>query len=559
MTNHDKFPLPLDTFPPLNVSTEKAEELESLANSLLCEHLAEYERFVYTQHQTVDRRVWTPIKRRENVRVYKERRRAMASRHSSASFSSTDIANQFDTAMPMMLTVGAIAGTLDDVMYGVVNGSDMTMRLKTSYIRDDMPDGRILHAIVPVTAAEPFRFVGLKWQVKGASITDSIGIKCRDFVYVESTGIVNNVRNERVGYHLLQSVDLPEVRNLQKPYGIIRGKMSFCYLYRQKASGVVDVYMRGFFDVAGEVLTSIATSAASMSLVSIWRVVHCAQMKKLVWLLRNRMARNSEGDKSKQNGPVEASHCASCQTTFNLFHRHSRCRLCTASVCKKCSVQKKLNFPDATASTAAPMTPIVERKFTFCTTCVQAAQRQNAQQIASQELAGSPPTSATEAVENPPLEAAESSACCSIEDIERQSVISTDASSSVYDIDFGRSSEITSSQVSSETFDESEEGEELQSRKIYRSSLVGIRDIQPVQLLQQEEVCPVEVKECETVVFLPPAERTPHVEPVESTTAQDMAQLYEKMMALQAAADKTYQITRATTTSLAIQELPQDV
>ncbi|KAG2522104.1 hypothetical protein JM16_005975 [Phytophthora kernoviae] len=155
--------------------------------------------------------------------------------------------------MPTLLQVGTIEGTLDDVMYGSVTFTAADTLIKAIYTSNEIVDADTLYEIQGPTNDEPFRFLGLKWAVKATSPAVKAFVWPRDLVYLEATGILDRQGGERVGYHLMHSLDLGKGFDSLEGKRIVRGRVSSCYLYRQTAPNTVEVYMKTNFEPNGPI------------------------------------------------------------------------------------------------------------------------------------------------------------------------------------------------------------------------------------------------------------------------------------------------------------------
>lgn len=354
-----KLPLPPDTFPKLELSPEDVDKLEAVAHSFVQERMVQAHQHWVLARGVVDTTEWKKMRTREQVSVYRERNVNKVCRDE----------NGQAAAMPMMMAVGTIQGTLDDVMYGVVNHTTDEMRVHTAYVEDYFADMGMLASLIKPTMDDPMRSLSIKWAIKqNPAATPPPFVRTRDLVYLESTGFAGTAAGERIGYQLLHSVQLPGIHELHE-YNIVRANVSFCYIYQQVGDGVVSVFMRGIMNVFGSVPTSIATFSAAQALMSTWRNVHCAQMKKLMWLVRT----------SKHSGSQRpsSSSCAVCQQS----RASKECCVCRERVCSRCNVRKTLSFIlPAKPNVASPV------KLDFCTRCILRASQANTMDVAAQDV-----------------------------------------------------------------------------------------------------------------------------------------------------------------------------
>ncbi|KAF1332878.1 hypothetical protein FI667_g3148, partial [Globisporangium splendens] len=294
------FPLPTNTFPHIELSDKDTHTLETLGDFFVQETIQKYQEHRHVSKGIVDTNKWKKVKQREDVRVYRERYPS----HDTSEEASSGALH----VMPKMMTVGTIRGNLDDVMYGVVNVTPDAMKLKSAYVEDGFVDWGNLACLIKPTPENPFRELSIKWTVKGHSLLIGAVMRARDNIYIESTGITETKDGERIGYHLQHSVDLPEARELHE-YNIVRMKISFCHLYRQRKEGVVDVFIHGVMCPMGDAPVSLSAITAAEVSVSVWKNMHCATMKKLAWLVRNNKPTATAAQRGSSCG-IELAACA---------------------------------------------------------------------------------------------------------------------------------------------------------------------------------------------------------------------------------------------------------
>ncbi|GAB9466496.1 hypothetical protein Gpo141_00003868 [Globisporangium polare] len=433
-------------FPELQLSREDAERIEQLALMIVHKNLAQYEEYLGPGRGQVDERKWKFMRQRENVRVFAEHRRRKpktktSRRHhreqhhwgplargappdstssqyqqqqqtdsslpsptpseSGSGFASTPASAE----LPVVHVVGSVEGALDDIVYGILNPSLDTMRVKTAYIHVNLADIAVLETLASPTLESPFQSLTIKWVVNSQKLLLRPAVNNRDFIYIEATGVTHTSNGERVGYHLLHSVHFPQTHELE---GLVRGNMSACGLYRQKPENPneVDVFFKGILDPGGLAMRSLVVIAAVDVFIAIWKYVECSRLKKLTWLMRTRSRSvSSTGGESGYNLSVDGSstnatdstftprslkgqpqqQCVACNRSPSVSLltglRRRRCSLCYKYVCSSCKVRKTLcHLTSAEAK-------LLEREFAFCPACYEQATRANAFEIAQQEFA----------------------------------------------------------------------------------------------------------------------------------------------------------------------------
>uniref|UniRef100_K3W6C4 FYVE-type domain-containing protein n=1 Tax=Globisporangium ultimum (strain ATCC 200006 / CBS 805.95 / DAOM BR144) TaxID=431595 RepID=K3W6C4_GLOUD len=368
-----KFPLPASTFLTLELPQKDIGEIEALSSLLVEKTLGQYHEHEVVRRGVVNTTRWKRVKQREDITVYKER----ANGGAEGSFDRNTVTPSYGSAIPVLMGIGTIAGDLHDVMYGVLNATTEAMRIKSSYAEEGFLDGAVLATLIKPSIEDPLRSLTLRWCVKRNPIFMKPVVRMRDVVYIESTGIAYIKSGERIGYQLLHSVELPGVHELTE-YQIVRANVSFCYVYRQKTPETVDVFMRGILNPLGDVPPSVSVMSAAEALVSVSTNVHCAEMKKLMWLVRT----------AKSIRPVmaiAASQCGICSQPFgsalSLKSSKKCCAVCLDEICSKCRVSKKLSF-----ISSLTYNEVSQTKFSFCTRCVKRAFATSAIEIAADEI-----------------------------------------------------------------------------------------------------------------------------------------------------------------------------
>lgn len=374
-----KWPLPANTFPSLELSLDDRVELENLANVFITEALRQYDEHRVGNRGVVDLTRWKVIKTRDALTAYEDKLAPTLLRKESVVTENSVVKMEGGAAkrrLQSILSFGTVPGDLDDLMYGMIHPTTEMLKIKTAYMEDKIADHKVLAALIDPTPEDPVRGLHIKWSVSEfAPLLLRRLIRPRDFLYLESTGIHTSPESgERIGFSLLHSIEIPSIRELHE-YKIVRGSMSICGLYRQKSPGVMELYVKGFVDPLGDLKESIAAVATAEACMSFGMSIHCAQMKKLNWMLTKR----------GNTGYHKASHlntdgCCVCSRDVSSRSR-TCCRVCMGRMCSRCRVPKKLAF-------LSPLTrKVVMKSMTFCTRCMHEATTTNALVVAHEEVA----------------------------------------------------------------------------------------------------------------------------------------------------------------------------
>ncbi|EGZ18650.1 hypothetical protein PHYSODRAFT_332394 [Phytophthora sojae] len=313
---------------------------------------------------------WRLIRTKEGMHVYRQRRKAIKQRgkESSApviespSWSSSqtlsryrpEISSQEEPCLVSLMALhGTTDGTLDDCMFGCFIPNNEEWKLRSSYINDGIDDSRF-------AKEHPAVLTGIVQQ--------------RDFLILESLGFMRDCNGEKVGYFLMHSVALREIPELSH-LNIVRGLMSFCYVFRQGKPGKVDIYTRGFFDSRGEMPGRLSVAIAADAALCCVNLIQYAYIKKLTWLMKHSGHGRSGGH------ATQSTHCEACEKSFSKFSlTHSgsgtACSICRRVVCSKCSVLKKMVMDVSDTGS------VQHCSFQFCLRCLLKTKKQCGWEIA---------------------------------------------------------------------------------------------------------------------------------------------------------------------------------
>jgi hypothetical protein len=398
-----KFPLshaPFGDYPVL--SEADTEQIQLTVQQTLAETLAEYEVHQQRQQRLMPRSKFKVVKKVENLICYRQRSGAGEETHANSSSpaasasSSTGLNGEGDAfrRAPRLVTVGTMVGTLDDAMYGLLATDATSTFIRASYTNEELLDSELLHCIQSPTPDKPFQFCGVKWHVLELSKITSK----RDFVFVEASGVVDRPNGERVGYHIMHSVDLPGLGELSEKYQALRARVVSCHLFRQLPNNTVDVYMKGLVDPSGHMPATFAVTATVSALLKLGQAVECAHRKKLEYLLEqeqlkrtgslNRTSGTSHAssrssghsDRSSGSNKARDSSCAVCATALHLFRSVAHCELCSLTVCRRCRVTRRLSYRVARPKELKQQNTVV------CTSCITTAINYSSVAVARAEL-----------------------------------------------------------------------------------------------------------------------------------------------------------------------------
>ncbi|EEY63044.1 uncharacterized protein PITG_14680 [Phytophthora infestans T30-4] len=352
----------------LDLCVSDVASLRKLADTLATHNIESYRSLQVSPDGHADARQWKELRRKDDIRVYKERSTAYASSGSTL------------PCLPSLLLLGTVVGKLEDVLFVAAAATEEQMKLTSRCLQDGVVDSKVLQSIVQPTDDHPFRHVGVKWRLHDA----------RDYVCLDTTGIATNCNGEQLGFSISHSVAFAQVPSLDK-FGVERANMSVCCLFRQKTPETVECYARGFFDFrsdSSELLNSLSMNAVATQWLSVSKYVECAEIKKIVWRMRKisglpvngPMAIEPVDEASTQNATEKSgSGCSVCERGYG-FHLRRTCKICRRGVCSSCSVKKLV------CVLAPDRRTVLDKKRTFCSVCMLEVTRSDAVAIARDEI-----------------------------------------------------------------------------------------------------------------------------------------------------------------------------
>uniref|UniRef100_H3GZQ9 FYVE-type domain-containing protein n=1 Tax=Phytophthora ramorum TaxID=164328 RepID=H3GZQ9_PHYRM len=353
----------VNPFPELKLSSSDTGNLHEVAGAILEANVQRYENFLTKEHKKIDPNKWKVLKTKENSTVY-------TARHHDVYRTGTPTHNGHNSTpgLPSLLSLGTTVGALEDMMFGVVNPTLEIMRIKASYV-DDLSGAAVLVNLEEPSLEDPFRSLVVKWMELDIPFHTTSLVNNRDYVYVEATGMVSLSTGERVGYHVLHSVNFPQTHELP---GRVRANMSICGIFRQVRPNAIEVFVSGVMDPGGDMIRVLVVPSIASVFLSTLKYVHCGQMKKLAWMLEKRYTEAKElGTPNREHICVTCSVAITNRKLGDFGKSSSTCKLCFGYVCHNCKIERKLSF-------VTPDLLLAQRKVTFCAVCLNDAIRENA-------------------------------------------------------------------------------------------------------------------------------------------------------------------------------------
>lgn len=382
------FPLPKDYFGRVQVSDAQKIEYQDLVRRRVNAVRGDEQRYAERKARKLPclpPADWKYVRSYQELKVYRRRRRGRSLDEVAMEEDFPEAAEAVANGQPSIVATGSIAGTVENLLYGFADTNYEEMRTTTSF-QDTGTDANILRIFELATASDPLHFFGLKWLYNSSAPI----IVPRDICFLEAMGVEYDENDEKYGFLILHSVDLPECPPFDpSEANVLRGKLYFSCLFRDAAPGIVDVVIRGIFDTAGawsrlaSTYTNLMPYATAAFVGGLIRAVECADAKKLTLLARynavsgrNRDALNVDEDNPKHGV------CAVCirRVGTGVFScgRLRWCRICGIAVCSSCNVRNKRVF----LGYARPWSPCI-----CCPNCAQEARQMTGMRPAEPEYA----------------------------------------------------------------------------------------------------------------------------------------------------------------------------
>ncbi|RLN59787.1 hypothetical protein BBJ29_003452 [Phytophthora kernoviae] len=298
-------------YPPMILSSKEKKQLRQLAKDLVEVNVGGYEEFLYDNNGKLPESEWKFFRRDEQVETYLRRRenynlrgfgatkkfRRGSDTSSVTSTSSTRSEELSSLDVADIRSIGSRDGTIEDAVYGAMGPTSETMRYKSVYVQDGIEDCNVLVIIDNVTQEEPFTSLSIRWRVtENPPILRSI-LKNYDHIYLEATGFTQLTNGERLGFHLLHSVDFPTVTPPLPDYS--RGQVAAIGFWRQTGPNIVEIHGRGVFALPFERAHALFVPVVTTSMSNV-----CNKKR--------------------------------------MFHKSDSCDLCSELVCSTCCITHKV-------------------------------------------------------------------------------------------------------------------------------------------------------------------------------------------------------------------------
>ncbi|KAE8891717.1 hypothetical protein PF005_g5180 [Phytophthora fragariae] len=377
MSTSANFPIARVQLPTITLSRLEQHALKRMITRMLQHTVREIDQHTHANGGVVDTSMWKPFGSRDGVRVFREREAGATSAALAFALGKTGVLPRGSTVAPLapagVLMTGLTRGKVENVMDAVCCKSQQDLALVQSFMHHEaVVDCAVLHTIEAPTETDPFHFLGIKYVVRKAPAAGTTLVKHRDAVYLEFTGYTETTRGERLGFHLMHSVELAAFPPLTARHSM-RTLHSVRYVYRQQSEDEVEVFMQGNLDTPGMAVKPLASPRTSDALFGVATLIACAEAKRLTQMWRAQQVRNDRQEHRKEQSrrASTALECSMCRRKKKLFGGASlvACELCAQIICSKCHTDKRIFEMDASGILGK------FRKVSVCKCCVLAASK----------------------------------------------------------------------------------------------------------------------------------------------------------------------------------------
>lgn len=298
----------IPSFPRIQLSPEECALYDDSAKTFLDQAVNEFSNY----RGSLDPHAWSHVRSAGDMSIYKS---AYGVR---------------DPQVTLMLGVGTIPGTINDVMSGIYCDTTEDLRTVRTLLKHPLLDAGVFNVTERKSEEEPFRFAGIKWfSAKVAwGITTS-----RDVLAYERMGRTKDAQGRELAFHVLYSIDRPEwpIGGIK---GIKREHQITCFLYRQLDDGRVETFLWGTIYRLGSVSQRLAEYAVAGVFLAVTNAPTTARARKLTNLMSN-------VPRSAWTGAVGNLCCYTCRGQPFLSSNRP-CAGCSQFVCKSCSANEKV-------------------------------------------------------------------------------------------------------------------------------------------------------------------------------------------------------------------------
>lgn len=345
-------PLPADYFGHVQISDMKRKEYRDIVTRRVNALLADEIHTTEAEHETE----WKTFRRIDDLSIYRRRLRGRQKKMAAAYEEFPEAALAVERGNASMKVLGTARGTIEDMLYGISATTRAEMLTGVSY-STPIQDANLLSVVDKATKENPLQSLDIIWLLIKTPV-----LHARDFCYIKATGTGIDAQGRAYGYLVAHSVDLPECPPFDyRQTKMLRAKVFYSFLFRQRSPDCMEVIGRGLFDLdGGELLKLLLPHFVAIVLKVLLRGGTCGEAKKLTLLA----LQNAE-ERSQTKALTKKSVCSMCVRRNQRMFSGARLRSCDGCgvpVCMDCNLKDKRIF----LGTKRP-----HRSAVCCMTCAQ--------------------------------------------------------------------------------------------------------------------------------------------------------------------------------------------
>ncbi|KAJ0392105.1 hypothetical protein ATCC90586_011018 [Pythium insidiosum] len=210
-------------FAPVKLRPEQLDAFHEQAQELLSNAIREY---VQVGQDKIDTTRWRFMRSCDGLAVFRDRR-------------------PLNAQLTSLLCAGTIPLSLADALKGFYADNTQDARAQAKMFYPRFVDVEVLANIQRRSKEEPLAYTGLKWCLAESGAGRVVAN--RDICYFEKLGLINSHEGRKLGYLLLQSVEVPECPP-DETHNIVRAHVSMCYIFEELQDNILGAYMTGTMD-----------------------------------------------------------------------------------------------------------------------------------------------------------------------------------------------------------------------------------------------------------------------------------------------------------------------
>ncbi|OQR91936.1 hypothetical protein ACHHYP_04174 [Achlya hypogyna] len=227
-------------------------------------------------------------------------------------------------------------GALEMMELMYADDTDSLRRWGQIYFPSMFVDGVMLHVLKHSDEEDPLRFCrfsSLCWMAWNTPVRSA---SRRDTCVLKTTGATTDSDGNQLFYILCNSVEVPNVPLLEKPFDLVRAHIQVAIFFQQSPTNGTRMTCIGSIDPQGSLsFPSRAVEAFSTNLLN--------SMHQLsIHLESYRISRKPLCNRVQWVPDSERKECYACHHSFGLFRARHHCRSCGEVMCKKCMVLRPI-------------------------------------------------------------------------------------------------------------------------------------------------------------------------------------------------------------------------